>query len=79
MFKKFQKSLVKLTTLINASIRLKHIPNSWKKPEIIIIFKPGKDHREVESYRPIVLLLIMSKLLEKPILKRVKKTIEKYH
>ena len=41
--------------------------------------KPVKDHSEVESYRPIELLLIMSKLFEKLILKRLKKIIQKYH
>ena len=79
IFKKYQiKGLVKLTTLINASIRLKHVPNSWKISEIIMIPKPGKNHREVESCRSIPLLPIMSKLLEKLILKRLKKIIEKY-
>ena len=80
IFEKLQrKDLVKLTTLINASIRLKHVPNSWKITEIIMIPKPGKDHRKVESYRPIALLSIMSKLLEKLILKCLKKIIEKYY
>ena len=40
--------------------------------------KPGKDVREVESYRPIALLPIMSKLIEKLILRRLKAVIEKY-
>ena len=70
---------MKLITLINTSIRLKHVPNSLKIFEIITIPEPDKDHCEVESYRPIALLPIMSKLLEKLILKRLKKIIEKYH
>ncbi|PNF23836.1 hypothetical protein B7P43_G13720 [Cryptotermes secundus] len=79
IIKKLQrKALVKLTTLINASIRLKHIPASWKMSEIIMIPKPGKNHNEVESYRPIALLQIMSKLFEKLILKHLKPNIEKY-
>ena len=79
ILKKIQrKALVKLTTLINASIRLKHIPASWKVSEIIMIPKPGKNHSKVESYRPIALLPIMSKLLEKLLLKRFKLIIEKY-
>lgn len=73
-----RKGLVKLTTLINASVRLKHVPNSWKVSEIIMLPKPGKDHRSMESYRPIALLPIMSKLFEKLILKRLNAVIEKY-
>ena len=57
IFKKLQrKGLVKLTTLIKASIRPKHVPNSWKIFEIILILKSGKDRLEVESFRPITLL-----------------------
>jgi predicted metallopeptidase len=44
-----------------------------------MIPKPGKNLSEVESYRPISLLPIMSKLLDKLILKRLKPIIaEKY-
>jgi hypothetical protein len=37
-----RKALVKLTTLFNACIRLKHVPDAWKIAEIIMIPKPGK-------------------------------------
>ena len=67
-----------ISSILYKLIRLKHIPNSWKISEIMIP-KSGKDHRGVESYRPIALLPIMSKLLEKLILKCLKKIIEKYH
>jgi hypothetical protein len=40
---------------------------------------PGKNLSEVESYRPISLLLIMSKLFEKLILKHLKPTIAEKH
>jgi hypothetical protein len=36
-----RKALVKLTTLFNACIRLKHVPDAWKIAEIIMIPKPG--------------------------------------
>jgi hypothetical protein len=71
--------LVKLTTLFSACIRLKHLPDAWKIAEIIMIPKPGKDLSEVESYRPISLLPIMSKLFEKLILKRLKPIINEKH
>jgi hypothetical protein len=44
-----------------------------------MIPKPGKNLGEVESYRPISLLPIMSKLFEKLILKRLKPIIAEKH
>jgi hypothetical protein len=72
------KKSVKVTTLINASIRQKHVSASWKVSEVIILAKPGKTHTDVESYRPNALLPIMSKFFGKVILKRLKLIIEKY-
>jgi hypothetical protein len=46
--------------------------------EVIMLPKPGKNHTDVESYRPVALLPIMSKLFEKLILKRLKLIIKKY-
>ena len=37
-----RKSLVKLTNLINASFRLKYVPQLWKVAEVVMIPKPGK-------------------------------------
>ena len=42
-----------------------------------MIPKPDKNHREVESYWPIALLPIMSKLVDKLILKHLKKNHRK--
>jgi hypothetical protein len=70
-----RKALVKLTTLINACIRLNYIPDAWKTAEVIMIVKPGKNLSERESYQPISLLPVMSKL----ILKRLKPIIAEKH
>lgn len=70
------KAILKLTNLMNASIRLKHVPAQWKVAEVIMIPKPGKKPQEVSSYRPISLLPIISKLYEKLLLKRLKPIIE---
>jgi hypothetical protein len=43
-----------------------------------MIPKPGKNHTSVESYWPIALLPIMSKLFKKLILKHLKLIIQKY-
>jgi hypothetical protein len=74
-----RKSLVKLTTLINACLWLNYIPNSWKTAEVITILERGKNLSKVESYRPISLLPIMSKLFEKLILKHLKPIIADKH
>jgi hypothetical protein len=57
-----------MTTVINACIRLNYIPDAWKTAEVIMIPKNCKNLSEVETYRPISLLPIMSKLFEKLIL-----------
>lgn len=71
-----RKAIVKLTTLINATFRLKHVPDIWKVAEVIMIPKPGKSPQEVTSYRPISLLPIISKLFEKLLIRRIKPIIE---
>ena len=48
----------------------------WKVGQIIMIAKPGKDVNDITSYRPISLLPILSKILEKIILKRLTPIIE---
>lgn len=71
-----RKAIVKLTTLINASFRLKYVPDLWKVSEVIMIPKPGKPLHEAGSYRPISLLPVLSKLFEKLLLKRLKPILE---
>jgi hypothetical protein len=46
---------------------------------IIMILKPGKNLSEVESYQPISLLPIMSKLFEKVTLMHLKPIIAEKH
>ena len=69
--------MVKLTTLINACIRLNYVPDVWKVAEVIMIPKPGKNLSVVESYRPISLLSTMAKLFEKLILRRLKPILDR--
>lgn len=72
-----RKALVKLTNIVNAAFRLKHVPSLWKFSEVIMIPKPGKPPHDTTSYRPISLLPVISKLFEKLILKRLKPIIER--
>jgi len=48
-----------------------NVGHKLKLAEIILIPKPGKDPKEVNSYRPINLLPIITKLLEKLFLSRI--------
>ncbi|GFR33671.1 probable RNA-directed DNA polymerase from transposon BS [Trichonephila clavata] len=44
---------------------------SWKTAVIVPILKPGKDPTDPQSYRPISLLPVLSKIAEKIILARL--------
>lgn len=47
------------------------MPNSWNKADIILTPKPNKDHRKVESLRPIRLLNEDDKILASILEKRI--------
>lgn len=66
-----RKAIVMLTQLFNTVLRLKYFPAQWKVAEVILILKPGKPPNDPSSYRPISLLPIMSKIMEKILAKRV--------
>ena len=62
--------------MINAAFRLKYVPRLWKVGEVIMIVKSGKPPHEASSYRFISLLLAISNLFEKLLIKRIKPLIE---
>jgi hypothetical protein len=66
------KGIVMLTHLFNVAFRAE----SWKVAEVVTIPKPGKPPHEVQSYRLISLLPVISKVFEKLILKRLKPMIQ---
>ena len=53
-----------LTKLINDSLREGKFPEPWKKARIAPALKSGKPAGEVSSYRPLSMLVPMSKVLE---------------
>ncbi|GFU24592.1 hypothetical protein TNCV_2265311 [Trichonephila clavipes] len=59
--------------------KLRNFPNAWKTAVIIPILKPGKNPKLAESYRPISLLPILSKLAEKIISTRLNAFLERKH
>lgn len=71
-----EKGMRYITILFNAILRIGYFPDEWKIAEIILIPKPGKKPELVQSYRPISLLPIISKVFEKLFLKRLLKIIK---
>ena len=67
-----------LSKIFNQSISEGIYPDQMKLAEIIPLYK-GKDTDNVINYRPISLLVTMSKVIEKLIYKRMIKFIDKYN
>ena len=61
-----------MTSLFNRCLELGHFPTSWKEARVRIIQKPGKDdYTSLTSFRPIGLLPVFGKLLQKLFIKRL--------
>ncbi|CAG4985361.1 unnamed protein product [Parnassius apollo] len=61
-----------LTDILNSCLALQHFPDCWKVAYVKIILKPSKsDYGELNSCRPIGLLPVFGKLLERLFIKRV--------
>jgi hypothetical protein len=57
-----ESGIIYLTQLFNAILRTGFFLPQWKIAQIIMIPKPNKDLSDIESYRPMTLLPIISKL-----------------
>ncbi|GFV35629.1 probable RNA-directed DNA polymerase from transposon X-element [Trichonephila clavipes] len=72
MCKHFTRSVIfQLTNIINNILTVGYFPNIWKTASVIPILKPGKDPTLPDSFRPISLLPVLSKITEKLIQKRL--------
>lgn len=58
-------AIILLTLIFNAILKIGVFPSIWKNSVIIVINKPGKPDHLVDSYRPISLLSVFSKLFER--------------
>jgi len=65
-----KEGFVNLMYIFSAIPRLEYWPKSLKIAQIIMIPKTWKNPMDVSSYRPISLLPIISKVLEKSVLKK---------
>ena len=66
-----RKSIVLLTQIYNGILRTTHIPHSWKHARIVMIKKPNKPQNDPTSYRPISLLPLLAKILERILLPKL--------
>ena len=70
LIKKLLPSLVEpLTIIFNKSLSEGVFPEAMKRADVVLLYK-AKDHYETDNYRPISLLLTISKILEKIMYKR---------
>jgi len=60
-----------LASFLTRIISERSMPRVWRCSKVIAILKPGKDARVASSYRPISLLSVCYKVLERVILKRI--------
>jgi hypothetical protein len=66
--------------LYNTSLKLQHIPRLWKTARIVTLRKPGKaDYTLPKAFRPISLLLTISKGLEAAVAARLSFITETYN
>ncbi|GFW02622.1 probable RNA-directed DNA polymerase from transposon X-element [Trichonephila clavipes] len=78
MLKKLPRLIIfKITNIINNMLTLRYFPMSWKTAVVIPILKHGKNSALAESYLPISLLPVLSKLAEKVILAKLNDHLER--
>lgn len=60
-----RKAIVLIVKLVNGIFCTSHFPTTWKISKIVPVFKKKKDVIRIANYRPISLLRILSKIIEK--------------
>ena len=69
-----------LVRIFQGCVALGHVPLAWRTAKVIALRKPGKkDYTTPRSYRPISLLSVMGKFLEKIMCKRLMGFLESRH
>ncbi|CAK1549484.1 unnamed protein product [Leptosia nina] len=57
--------------LVNKCLEIGYFPTTWKEATVVVLRKPGRtDYTTPKSYRPIGLLPVMGKIMEKMLVKR---------
>lgn len=71
-----QKTHLWIAEVFHAIYKSGRVPKSWKTANGIALLKPGKPADNPTCYRPISLLSVLSKLMERIILRRISPLIE---
>lgn len=74
-----ENALIYIRNIFNAVFRLKYYPKIWKVAQVIPVPKTGKNTSLVSSYRPISILPMLSKVMEKLILDRLQPLLDKHN
>ena len=61
----------KLILILNFCLQIGYFPKQWKAAKVVMVQKPGKDHTNPKSYRPISLLPAISKIFERILSERL--------
>lgn len=69
-------ALIQLQWIFNHTLSMGYFPNKFKTAIIKLLPKPNTDHTEPSNYRPISLLEVPRKILEKIINKRLRHFLE---
>ena len=67
-----------LLHILNATLRLEYWPSTYKLARVIMIPKPDKTPTDITSYRPISLLPVISKILERILLRRINADVQEW-
>ena len=65
-----------LREILDRCLREGVIPGCWKRSKLILIPKPGKEGDTITAYRPICLLSVAGKLLERIVMGRILEDLE---
>ena len=68
--------LHELLHILNLSWESGVVPNDWLQGLIIPVHKAGKDKTQLESYRPVCLMSVVAKLMEKLVCTRLRHELE---
>ena len=66
-----------LTRMINVSLRTGLIPDAWKIAKVVPLYKAGRED-DFSNYRPISLLPVLSKVIEKVVHKQLYQFVEEH-